>query len=200
MSERSSAAAQHFRIGAPANWFTVDLDPATYRRTIRTLIEERLGTGPEYEDARRELFDLIQRFTSDAIEQGAVQAFLLSDKIGERPMAASLMCTVTQTPGPPILDDVAAGLRRSMERQARASDVTRVELPAGSAVRVRARRTADLPGDPGPGIQVETLQYFLVIPGREALLLLSFSTPDIAIGDAFVELFDVIAQSLSWEY
>lgn len=188
-------------MAAPDNWFTLDLDPATYRSNIRVMIEERVGAGPEHAEAREELFDLMERFTSDAIENGAVQAFLLSGAIGGRPVAASLMCTLAPTPEAPVLHDVAAGLRRAAGGQAKHHDIAEVELPAGPAVRTRSRQTADLPIAPGGSpIDVETLQYVVTVPGRDALLLLNFSTPDIKLSDTYVELFDAMAATLSWEY
>ena len=193
----SLEVANEFRIAAPANWFRLDLDPRTYRANIRKMIDQRLGSGPDYEDSRRELFELLERFTSAAIAQGAVQAFLLSDRIGDRPMAASLVCTVTATPGMPVLDDVAAGLRAAARRGAY-SEVKIVELPAGLCVRTLSRRKADLPDTSAPTVEVETVQHFFVVPGRDALLLLSFSTPDLALSDAFGELFDAMAASLTW--
>ena len=190
--------AQRFRIAAPANWFTLDLNPTTYRENITSLIEQRLGSGPEHEQARRDLFELLDRFTSDAIDQGAIQAFLLSDKIGDRPLAASLVCTVAATPETPVLDDIAAGMRSAAKRGSH-SEVKIVELPSGLAVRTRGRRKAHVPIDSTPAIEVEMVQYFLAVPGRDALLLLSFSTPDLVIVGAIVELFDAMAASLSWE-
>ncbi|HWC14900.1 MAG TPA: hypothetical protein VG929_09930 [Actinomycetota bacterium] len=201
-SRAESEGARHFRLAAPDNWFTLDLDPATYRSNIRAMIDERIREGPEHAEAREELFDLMERFTSDAIENGAIQAFLLSGVIGERPVAASLMCTLAPTPEPPVLHDVASGLRRAAGRGTQNHhDIVQVELPAGPAVRTRGRRTGEVPvGSAGSPIEVESLQYVLAVPGRDALLLLNFSTPDIMLSDTYVELFDAMAATLSWEY
>jgi hypothetical protein len=42
------------------------------------------------------------------------------------------------------------------------------------------------------------LDYQLPVPGTEAHLLLTFSTPLVEIADAMVELFDAVAASLTW--
>jgi hypothetical protein len=42
------------------------------------------------------------------------------------------------------------------------------------------------------------LDYFLPMPGRTGLLVMSFGTPIEPLADAFVLLFDAIAQSLRW--
>lgn len=192
------AVAGRFRLAAPANWFTLDLDRRTYRDNIEALIQQRLGSGPDHERARRDLFALMERFTSDAIDQGAVQAFLLSDQIGERPLAASLICTVTSTPDTPVIEDVAAGLR-SASRRGGHSEIKIVELGDALAVRARGRRKAALPDASAPTVEVETMQYFVAVPGRDALLILSFSTPDLALAEPYAELFDAMASSLTWE-
>lgn len=38
----------------------------------------------------------------------------------------------------------------------------------------------------------------LVVSGRSQLAMLSFTTPTLALGDAFAELFDAMAETLSW--
>ncbi len=47
---------------------------------------------------------------------------------------------------------------------------------------------------------METLQYFIPVPGTARLLVLSFSTPNLSLAPAFLELFDAMAESLHWRW
>jgi hypothetical protein len=44
------------------------------------------------------------------------------------------------------------------------------------------------------------VQYFVPLPGSTDLVLLSFSTPNLGLADAMVELFDAMAESLQWRW
>ncbi len=189
-----------FRVATPNNWFSLNLDPRSMQRSITRLVEARVAPGPEFEGARRELTEVLRNVAADAAEQGAVHAFMLSDVIAGRPVSASLTCTLTTTAEEPDLEDVSRQLRHAAKGRLRGAEVTVIDLPAGSAVRSRERRIDDVPEPIARRVEVESLQYFVRVPDTNALLLLSFSTPNLPIADALVELFDAIAGSLEWEY
>lgn len=68
-------------------------------------------------------------------------------------------------------------------------------LPAGPAARLRRRQSA--PTTNGQVVPVESVQYFVPLPVGDRLVLLSFSTPCLGLAEAFVELFDTIAETLA---
>lgn len=102
----------------------------------------------------------------------------------------------TGSPSPDDLAALAGGLARLTDGTGAASTV--VELSAGPAVRLRRRGSAE--GPDARVVEVEMLQYFVVVPGAARLLLLTFSTPNVALADALVELFDAIASTLRWRW
>ncbi|GGR11618.1 hypothetical protein GCM10015536_16410 [Streptomyces griseomycini] len=86
-----------------------------------------------------------------------------------------------------------------------AVDASVVELAAGTAVRTRratgqpdVSAPSGVPGSPDDALPSVTLDYQVPVPGTEAHLLLTFSTPLVQIADAMVELFDAVAASLKW--
>jgi len=198
-SSGATTEVQDFRLAVPANWLTVDLDARTSRRSIARLVEERAGSHPETAESRRQLTQMLQTAAEDAIEQGAVYAAILSTVIAERPVSASLICTVTTSPEPVEVDQVASELRRPHTSPSVPLEVEVVDLPVGRAVRTRGRRIGEMPAPVLRRVEVESLQYFVPVPGAKRLLLLSFSTPNLPIADALVELFDAIAATLRWE-
>jgi hypothetical protein len=74
-------------------------------------------------------------------------------------------------------------------------DAGRVGLPAGPAVRTRSRPEVML-GD--RVVRGENVQYFLPVPGGDALLVITFSTASLSHAAGLVAMFDAIAGSLEW--
>ncbi|MBC9731498.1 hypothetical protein H8R17_44985 [Streptomyces sp. TRM68367] len=72
------------------------------------------------------------------------------------------------------------------------------ELHSGTAVRVR--KLTPQGGDETPERWHNSLsvEYHIPVPGALAFMLLTFSTPLEPIADAMAELFDAIANSLTW--
>ena len=61
------------------------------------------------------------------------------------------------------------------------------------------RPAASLPaGEDSVSTRVTTVDFFLPLPGRPGLLVLSFATPVEPLAEALVMLFDAIAESLRW--
>lgn len=202
MAEATARAPRDVRVATPANWFDLDLEPTTSEASIERLVRLRAGDGPEQAEARRQLADLLRRATTDAAAQGAVFASLLSDVIEGRPLAASLVVSVTPAPeeGDGNLQVLVERLRRSTGSEGGMARVEVVDLPAGAAVRLRRQMLAEADGAGAEGAVVETVQYFVPVPATASLLVLTFSTPNLPLAEAFVELFDTMAQTLHWRW
>lgn len=191
------------RVTTPAPWIDLDLDPTTRAASIERALDERAAaSGTQLDTGQRaELTVLLERTAADAEAKGAIFASIFSDVMEGRPVSATLIVTLLageEGEAAQALPDRAglvAGLREVLADDA-ATEL--LELPAGPAV--RARRRIDVPLDPPDGrhFTLESVQYFVPLPGAEHLVLLSFSTPTVAMANAFVELFDAIAGTLSW--
>ena len=101
---------------------------------------------------------------------------------GDRPADPEHLATLLAAPRPEDL---------------RQREVDVVELPVGPAVRVHA--IADQPGEgEGAGsVVVEGLDHFIPVPGGNDVLLVSCTTPMVALGDALLPTFDAIAASVT---
>lgn len=185
------------RLILPPAWFELDLEPSRRRASIDQMVAERTGSADRtaFTD---DLALLLERHAAEAYERGAVRASMFSQELGGEHVAAALMVLVVpgqgDTDGP--ADDgrtLAWGLAGAL-RQEGATEVRR--LPAGPAVRVRRRLLSAIPG--GKEVPVESVQYFVPFPDGDHLVLLNFSTPNLALADAFAEVFDAMAETLSW--
>lgn len=195
-------APRSFRVVTPANWLDLDLDPRTSRAATARLVAGAVGGAPAAVSARRQLTSLLRQATRAAADKGAVFSSFLSDVIEGRPVAASLLASMArsdQTEGD-SLTALAEQLERSQGSQSRPATATVVKLGAGPAVRLRRRTMTEALSGEGGWAEVESVQYFLSVPGTRNLLVLSFSTPNLALSEAFAELFDAMAESLSWEW
>ena len=143
---------------------------------------------------------MLAQATAEATRRGAVFASLLSDVVDGRPVAASLLVSMAAGQhGGAIghLDALADRLRAGVSDTGEA-EVGVVDLPAGLAVRTRRRTVTRSESRQVAPTEVESVQYFVPVPGTAALLVLSFSTPSLTLADALVALFDAIAESLAW--
>lgn len=204
MIAEGDAGRPRFRLATPADWTDLDLAPATRRRSADRLVGLLAGPDAGASAVRDEVTSLLLGAAEDAAAHGAFFASLLSDVVEGHPVSASLVVSLRSDAGDGEagdLDALAEQLRLRPGPGAAAPQTAVVRLPAGPAVRLRSRATARAGGTGGGAgrIEVESLQYFVPVPGGGDLLALSFSTPNLALADSFVELFDAMAESLSWE-
>lgn len=127
-----------------------------------------------------------------AVEQGGVVLYLSFLEAGGIPLSASLLISrlYERFDG---LDAVAA--------LAGSGEVTLETLPAvGRAARVLRRERTKQSRKLGSEFKDTVVEYFVPVPDRDEVLMLTFSTPLEPIADAMVELFDAVAATLRWQH
>lgn len=177
---------------APEDWFEIDVDRDSADASLRRLVEENLGhigldlrAQAEYEATLRFVIGRCQ-------EIGAIAAMGFADVISEAPflLSAGLILTMVGT-GDEEVD--AASIRAQLG--ARGHDLEPITLPIGPAMRSVTRSMELLPvGD--ESIEVISVKYY--VPTDRAIALLAFTTPTVALGAEFIELFDAIAETLEF--
>ncbi|MGH9022491.1 MAG: hypothetical protein ACRDV9_05220 [Acidimicrobiia bacterium] len=190
------------RLITPPAWFELDLEPSGRRASIDQMVAERTGSAvnPAFST---DLALLLERHAAEAYERGAVRASMFSQELGGEHVAAALMVLVVpgQVGTGGVADDRSADGGRTLawglaEALGPEGATEMRQLPAGPAVRVRRRLQSAIPD--GEEVPVESVQYFVPFPDGDHLVLLNFSTPNLALADAFVEVFDAMAATLSW--
>jgi hypothetical protein len=100
LGEAIAGAPADFRILTPANWYVLDLNPATRTAAIARLVERRFGPtdDPRLVQARRELTALLRSAARDAADNGAVYAALMDALVDGTALSASLLAVVGPAP------------------------------------------------------------------------------------------------------
>jgi hypothetical protein len=182
----------------PAAWMDLDLDPVTRAESIAALVEAH-AVGD-----RDRLREMLEGAAANAVSEGAVFASLFFSTAGGQAVSASLMVSVAdaEAEGDPDIDPddapaerlaIAQGLAEEFRKDGAKAEVR--SLDAGPAARVRSRIAVD---DREPPTMVDLVQYFVPFPVADRLAVLTFSTPNIGLADAFAEVFDAIGGTLQW--
>jgi hypothetical protein len=187
-----------FAVLLPPGWVRIKLD-GSEPVVLASLVAAKVATvdPAQREEARALLTRTLGGALRDAKAAGGLDVLLSVAESHGVPIAASCLITYLDQDGAKVPLD---GLL--MELAARGGQVTGTEIAGGPAIRHRCEvRPPDgsLPDDQEPvSTRVTMVDFFLPLPGRPGLLVLSFSTPVEPLAEALVMLFDAIAESLRW--
>lgn len=188
----------------PPGWWHVPLD-ARQHQSVKALLDRCLASLPRDRVAtlRRELEGELTGLAERAVRNGAVDMYLNVDLKRAQPVAASCLATRIPIGGATTLPavELAAALGNRPGDEVGVLDVAGMQ-----AARVRRReQVGEVPVGGGTDVPwpdelpITRLDVYVPVPGRQEMLLLSFSTPMDPIADAMVALFDAIAGSLRWK-
>jgi hypothetical protein len=181
----------------PDGWFRLTLDPPEVRDAGITALADLQFRGIDNAPHLKEqLMRQLQRKAKEAYRIGGIELYLSLLTVGPIPLASSLLVSIPPleaNPGSATAQEVASTLSEG------GTDVRVTELPAaGSAVREYRKEEPSPDEQMGNTLPTTTVIYHVPIPGSTAWLMMTFSTPLDPLADRMVELFDVVAQTLSW--
>jgi hypothetical protein len=187
-----------FAVLLPPGWVRIKLDGSEPVVLARLVAAKVATVDPaQREEARALLTRSLGSALRDARAAGGLDVLISVAESHGVPIAASCLITYLDKDGDKVPLD---GLL--MDLAARGGQVTGTEIAGGPAIRHRCEvRPPDgsLPDDQEPvSTRVTMVDFFLPLPGRPGLLVLSFSTPVEPLAEALVMLFDAIAESLRW--
>jgi hypothetical protein len=192
-----------FSIAVPDSWFELDLHVATREASIAALVDDRVSPVPELREHRGTITRMLRRQARTAADGGAVYCACMVEPTEDGPLPASL--TVTFVPGPLAVGDDAdrfASLVDSLRTKNPKdgddtwSRVTTVDLPElGPCARQYGVEDVDLPDGAG-WLRVVMMQTFVVLPGRNRVVVVSASSPVLPLADAWFDVFDAITGTL----
>jgi hypothetical protein len=180
---RGSAIPRDFTVLLPPGWTRIPIDGRESARAVALAAQKTADlTDPQRSQVREKLARLIRSALRDARSCGGIDIMIsLAERDGV-PLAASCLISYVDQGQRVPMDMLAAQL------SGEGGDVAVVQVGGDQAVRRRYRE-----------IGMTKLDYFLPLPGRMGLLITSFGTPVEPLADAFLLLFDAIAQSLRWQ-
>lgn len=201
MTEGPGSAAAGVQLATPGYWWDLPLDPSTRDQEIAALIDERIERYPQLAESRSEVTALLRQLAAEAADLGAVFSSQFGI-LGDAPPLAGNVLVVTQSPAPSPIESLLAQVQALEDslasRTIGLAEVGVVELPsAGPAVRRRARQSITFPGADA-GIDAVLVQYYVPVPGTEAVALMTFTSPTVRDEEALVELFDAVAATFSF--
>jgi hypothetical protein len=192
-----------FSIAVPSSWFEIDLRPATRDSSIATLVGDRVSAVPELREHRATITRMLRKQARTAAEGGAVYCACMLETSAAGSLPASV--TVSLAPGPLAGGDdpdrFAALLDSLQVKEAKSEDdtwsrVTIVDIAGvGKCARQLGMEDVELPEGAG-WIRVVLMQTFLVLPGRNRVIIVSCSSPVLPIADAWFDMFDAITGTL----
>jgi hypothetical protein len=185
----------------PEGWITIDvgLPPADRRGALVVAVQELAETSPLLAEAAPRLVDVAHEVASHAVENDALFVAVGFETLGVDVITMAVAGYGLDGRTPPDLAKFAEILRTPHARDLDGRDVEVVTLPVGPAVRVHAISEGGPPDEYGKIVYVEGVDHFIPVPGGSDMLLLSCTTPSIAVGDMVTELFDEIASTVAIE-
>ncbi|MFF4259031.1 hypothetical protein ACFY1L_48435 [Streptomyces sp. NPDC001663] len=181
-----------FGLITPEDWYRIPLQPQDRREaSVSALIKRQFAGVDDQPVLRRKAEEQLRGTAQAGVEQGGVVLYLSFLEVGGIPLSASLLVSHLQQKFDGL--DAVAALAGSGE-------VGLVTLPAaGRAARLLRRQRTKQSRKLGSEFEDTVVEYFVPVPDRDEVLMLTFSTPLEPIADAMVGLFDAVAETLRWQ-
>ncbi|WP_413757644.1 hypothetical protein [Streptomyces sp. MMBL 11-3] len=181
-----------FGLITPEDWYRIPLQPLDRREaSVSALIKRQFAGVDDQPVLRRQAEEQLLGAAEAGAGQGGVVLYLSFLEAAGIPLSASLL--ISRLPQRFDSLDVASALSGKGE-------TSRVRLPAaGPAVRRRRTERTREARRLGTEFEDTLVEYFVPVPDRDEVLMLTFSTPLEPIADAMAELFDAVAGTLRWQ-
>ena len=181
-------------LATPGDWFAVRLP--RHSSDADRLVEQALAARPELTGHRAALWDLIRAVTTACEKLDVVAAYVTVLDVAGGPLPATLVLTAHPMGGQ-TLDAVIAAISGQEDDGLPPPSVGTFDFPAGRTARVE--RLAEWGGAGESRRPVAFLaQYVTEAPGGVAVML-TFSTPALALADQLRPLFHQIACTLRFD-
>jgi hypothetical protein len=188
-----------FTLRVPPNWFELDVHPATRDASARELVRDRIAQVPELQARRTEITKLLREQAAAAWDAGAVYCAGMVEPVMDGVLPATV--TVFLLPGPlgansDEPDRITALLPALNPKEAKDENDTwtRVQMLEleGCGQAARSYGIEDIEPEPGKPIRVAQMLTFIPIPRVNRVLLVSCSSPAVAVAEGLFDLFDAL--------
>lgn len=210
-----------FLLDTPGDWIVIDLEGLTDRAAVAARVDVQIDAWANLAEHRDELIEMVIGAGESARASGTLFAAMLA-VVGPTgsPVVANVTVATVEDPtlaanGQPPVDapgngpaagpgddgsdpapELALNAVDAGDGSTRLTPV-RVELPAGPSLRTERIVDAALPG--GGSLRCLTVQHTLAIPATvDRFVVLTFTTPSLAVRDDMTEIFAEVAASFAW--
>lgn len=181
-----------FGLITPEDWFRIPLLPEERREaSVGALVKRQFAGVDDQPVLRRQAEEQLLGAAEAGVEQGGVVLYLSFLEAAGIPLAASLLISRIHQRFDTL--DAVSALKDKGE-----AGLVRLPATGRAARRRRAERTRES-RRLGTEFADTIVEYFVPVPDRDEVLMLTFSTPLEPIADSMVELFDAVAGTLRWQ-
>ena len=193
-----------FVIDVPEDWYVWEPYPERRAESDSAQVDARIAVRPELARHRGQILEVLAAFGASADARFAYAAATSWEPTGHAPEVMHVMVAGGARHAPHNQAEEIAHLLRTLSEPGPADLAERavyeVELPAAPAVRLGALLRAPRTGDREPTVVLDTVQYWVPVPEREDMLVLSGTTPSLGQRDDFAAVIATIAHSLRFTY
>lgn len=202
MADSPAAAARavdrpsDFTFLTPGDWFRIRLEEPELSADVDRLVGELLARHPERDSVAPQVRAMIEARTRSAgQEDGALELHLsftrLSTEQGDLPLAAALLVHLAPFPSAVTTRELLTSFASRGKGEG-----SIVNHDSGPTARREWRSRTAL--DERTEAETLVVQRLFPAPDASAYVLLSLSTPLVAIADPMRELFDAMCDSFRW--
>lgn len=180
-----------FYLVLPGTWAAIPMaDADSMKRRVAALVKEQMGRDDRLASRRLQLRNELTEVAGTAAEQGAVSFALALELLPGVPFGAAMMARL-QPWSDPGVGDAAARLATTFP------DAEILPLDAGGwAARTATTGTQKYATEETPSLLVE---YWTPAPHTSELLYITVSAPMAPQSPLFIQLFDAVIGSLTWD-
>jgi hypothetical protein len=195
---RGAASDWRWALLLPPNWVTLPSDATTGRKAVRRLLDRQMAHLPRDRVApvRRQLAAELGTLLGQAREVGADSVHAHVGLMRGRPVSAT--CTVSLQRGGTEDPRLVAELVTRLAADDGLVEIDVRPLAGLPAIRRRVRRPLPVEGT-GRSVASTGLDWVVLLPDGDGVLMLSFGTVTEPVADELVLLFDAMAGSLELE-
>ncbi len=203
------------RLHFPGTWWQIPLaDNDAARDSARRLIVESIGRADQHARLRAELRRRLESAITEARAANARRFAIAIEIVPDIPIPAFLSVfdpgTDLDSARSAAAGDVMDILVRGFERASPATDAAPLSAPTmtsekfqrfavGDSQVVRRVRYRVIPADGDiPEVTNLIVEFWMTVPGRKRVVLLSFASPAAALADPLQNLFGAIVASAEW--
>lgn len=195
----------------PSTWYEFDIHPAKVDGSIREVVDARSQERPELSEHKASLVKTLRKVAREAWSSGVVYFGAMAEIVEDEPMMASVMITVTDTRDDltgefaPNEPDAIMTALKPIPKGRRPTDPWRevrvVDLPeVGVAARSEGIEDIEAPND-ARILRMVMMQTYVPFPsGDPRIAVISASTPQLALVEPMLELFDGISSTFRFVY
>ncbi|RZS59469.1 hypothetical protein EV141_0695 [Microcella putealis] len=194
------------RFRLPGDWWAVSLrDRDAALASAKRLVRHRVGTQDDRAALRARLVRDFGLAIDEAITGGGQQLLIAIQIVETVPLPITIavylpdldLVPAIGTRAEAVLDVLEQGLDA---REGSDADRTRVDAAGAPAIREHRIRVVEAGADSDRGT-IETLvaDYWLPVPARKRVVLVSVSTPFAQLQEAMLQFFDAILRASYWQ-